>query len=71
MERQRAADALHDALDFLTGDRWQIEFTERAAPLAEPKQQHFDLPSTVEAVIPYSDGMDSRCVVGPSRPHTR
>lgn len=60
----RAADALHDALDFLTGDRWQIEFTERAAPLAEPKQQHFNLPSTVEAVIPYSDGMDSRCVSG-------
>jgi queuosine biosynthesis protein QueC len=57
-------DALHDTLDFLTGDRWQIEFTERIAPLAEPKQQHFDLPSTVNAVIPYSDGMDSRCVAG-------
>ena len=60
----RAADALHDALDFLTGDHWKIEFTARAAPLAEPKQQHFNLPSTVEAVIPYSDGMDSRCVSG-------
>jgi hypothetical protein len=58
------ADALHDALDFLTGDRWRIEFTERIAPVAEPKQQHFDLPSTVNAVIPYSDGMDSRCVAG-------
>jgi hypothetical protein len=57
-------DELHDVLDFLTGDQWHIEFTERIAPLAEPKQQHFDLPSTVEAVIPYSDGMDSRCVAG-------
>jgi len=57
-------DALHGTLDFLTGDRWRIEFTERIAPLAEPKQQHFDLPSTVNAVIPYSDGMDSRCVAG-------
>ncbi len=51
-------------LDFLTGDRWRIEFSERIAPLAEPKQQHFDLPSTVNAVIPFSDGMDSRCVAG-------
>ena len=58
------ADALHEALDFLTGDRWHIEFTERVAPLAEPKQQHFNLPSTVNAVIPYSEGMDSRCVAG-------
>lgn len=57
-------NALLDALDFLTGDRWQIEFTARVAPLDEPKQQHFDLPSTVNAVIPYSDGMDSRCVAG-------
>jgi hypothetical protein len=58
------SDALLDALDLLTGDRWNVEFAERAAPLAEPKQQHFDLPSTVNAVIPYSDGMDSRCVAG-------
>lgn len=58
------AGALHDALNFLTGDRWQIEFTGRAAALAEPQQQHFKLPSTVEAIIPYSDGMDSRCVSG-------
>ena len=57
-------DALHDSLDFLTGDRWHIEFVERMAPLGEPKQQHFSLPSSVEAVIPYSDGMDSRCVAG-------
>lgn len=60
----RVADALHDALDFLTGDRWRIEFVARVVPLEEPKQQHFDLPSTVEAVIPYSDGIDSRCVSG-------
>jgi hypothetical protein len=57
-------ETLHDALDFLTGDRWHIEFSARLAPLAEPKQQHFDLPSGLSAVIPYSDGMDSRCVAG-------
>jgi hypothetical protein len=57
-------DALRDSLDFLTGDRWNIEFVERIAPFGEPKQQHFNLPSSVEAVIPYSDGMDSRCVAG-------
>jgi hypothetical protein len=60
----RVIDALHEALNFLTGDRWQIEFIALFVAIAEPKQQHFNLPSTVEAIIPYSDGMDSRCVAG-------
>jgi len=58
------ADTLHDALDFLTGDHWRIEFTPRVMAFAQPRQQHFNLPSNVDAVIPYSDGMDSRCVSG-------
>jgi 7-cyano-7-deazaguanine synthase in queuosine biosynthesis len=63
--RNRAvSEALQNALSFLTGDEWRIEFCGRRAPLAEPKQQHFDLPSVMSAVIPFSDGMDSRCVAG-------
>ena len=58
------SEALQNALSFLTGDEWRIEFSGRRARLAEPKQQHFDLPSVMSAVIPFSDGMDSRCVAG-------
>ena len=57
-------DALHDVLNFLTGDRWQMEFCKRKKPLSAPTQQQFSLPSGLTAVIPYSDGMDSRCVAG-------
>src|SRR5208282_1719082 len=63
-KEKAVADGLHDVLDFLTGDRWRIEFSDRTVPLTEPKQQHFNLPSGVSAVIPYSDGVDSRCVAG-------
>jgi hypothetical protein len=57
-------DALHDVLNFLTGDRWRIEFCKRKKTLAAPTQQRFNLPSGLTAVIPFSDGMDSRCVAG-------
>ncbi len=57
-------DSLHEVLNFLTGDRWQFEFSKRKKPLSAPTQQQFNLPSGLTAVIPFSDGMDSRCVAG-------
>jgi 7-cyano-7-deazaguanine synthase in queuosine biosynthesis len=56
--------ALHDALSLLTGDRWQISFCERRQPLSPPNQGQFNLPAELSAVIPFSDGLDSRCVAG-------
>ena len=56
--------ALHDALSFLTGDKWNISFKKRRKDEPSPLQALLDLPSDVAAVIPYSDGMDSRAVAG-------
>lgn len=56
--------ALHDALSFLTGDRWSICFQERGTELTQPRQGMMDLGSPAAAVIPFSDGLDSRAVAG-------
>lgn len=58
------SDVLHDALDFLTGDRWQITFYKRCHPPSSPRQLPFALPEGLSAVIPFSDGLDSRIVAG-------
>lgn len=60
----RVTGALHDALDLLTGDRWQVTFYERTQPLEPPRQGQFTIPDGSGAVIPFSDGLDSRCVAG-------
>jgi len=56
--------ALHDALSFLTGDRWQIEFRRRTKPLDAVQQQRFELPTGITTVLPFSDGLDSLAVAG-------
>src|SRR5262249_52636425 len=57
-------DALQETLSFLTGDRWDIAFRERRKPISPPVQGRFVLPGTQTAVIPYSNGLDSRAVGG-------
>jgi 7-cyano-7-deazaguanine synthase in queuosine biosynthesis len=56
--------ALQDALAFLTGDRWLIEFVPRRKAQSPPMQSSFVLPGGLRAVIPFSEGMDSRAVAG-------
>lgn len=56
--------ALHDALGFLTGDRWQITFVERSMPAPAPRQGNFPLPNAAGVVLPFSDGLDSLMVAG-------
>lgn len=60
----RVSSALHDALNVLSGDRWRISFYERCRPVEPPPQGRFAISGDVQAVIPYSDGLDSRCVAG-------
>jgi 7-cyano-7-deazaguanine synthase in queuosine biosynthesis len=55
---------LHDALEFLTGDFWTLEFAKRSIAVPSPMQECLPLPRPTEAVIAYSDGMDSRAVAG-------
>jgi hypothetical protein len=58
---------LIDALNFLTGDNWKIEFVGRPKPAESPRQALLEFPVNAEAVIAYSDGMDSRAVAGLER----
>jgi 7-cyano-7-deazaguanine synthase in queuosine biosynthesis len=54
--------ALIEALDFLTGDTWSIQFTKRRKPVELPQQGNLAIPLDISAIIPFSDGMDSRAV---------
>jgi Queuosine biosynthesis protein QueC len=58
------SDALHEALGFLTGDFWTITFVRRSDEASPPAQERLELGVPTEAVIAYSEGMDSRAVAG-------
>jgi 7-cyano-7-deazaguanine synthase in queuosine biosynthesis len=63
--RDAVAGRLLGALEFLTGDRWQIEFVKRKKAELSPQQGLFELPLAGPlAVIPFSEGLDSRAVSG-------
>ena len=51
--------ALIDCLQFLTGDQWSIQFHRRNKPYPQPLQLSIPLEPEVEAVIPFSEGLDS------------
>jgi Queuosine biosynthesis protein QueC len=53
---------LLDALTFLMGDTWEFEFIQRQKSAEKPLQHTMPMPAGLEAVIPYSDGLDSRVV---------
>lgn len=57
-------DDVPTTLDFLTGDRWNISFSSRKHLLTPPRQGQFQLKGNASAVIPFSDGLDSRAVAG-------
>lgn len=56
--------ALQDAVCFLTGDLWSFTFCRRKRPVDFPSQHRFALPGGETAIIPFSDGLDSRAVAG-------
>lgn len=56
--------ALIAALNLLTGDDWNFEFRPRKISAASSPQDRMPFPPDVEAVIAFSDGMDSRAVAG-------
>ncbi len=60
----RVKRALIDALELLTGDKWEIEFWPRRTPATSPAQGRIEFPYDAEAVIAYSEGMDSCAVAG-------
>jgi 7-cyano-7-deazaguanine synthase in queuosine biosynthesis len=56
------ARSLIDALNLLTGDDWEFEFRSRKLPAQSPRQERFEFPPNAEAVMAFSDGMDSHAV---------
>jgi len=58
------SERLHDALGFLTGDRWHLNFVSRKSPANQPRQPTLAMPDGSCVIIPYSDGLDSRAVAG-------
>ncbi|MXX65554.1 MAG: hypothetical protein F4Z40_00720 [Chloroflexi bacterium] len=58
-EAPAVTDALHDALRFVTGDYWAISFCRRKSGSIAPTGKGFDMLPSPEAVVAYSDGMDS------------
>lgn len=55
---------LRGALEFLTGDEWRFEFIGRRKNAGRPQQIQLSLDPQVEAVIPFSNGLDSCAVAG-------
>ena len=56
---------LIDVLRHLTGDEWHFSFVQSAnSPVSDMRQRTLPFPSSKEFVIPYSNGLDSRCVSG-------
>jgi len=61
---QGVSAALHDALSLLTGDVWSIAFRARKSRHPEVRQTNLPLPNNAQAVIAFSNGLDSRSVAG-------
>ena len=57
-------ESLQESLEFLTGDRWRLIFVGRKHKETAIRQGRFAFGHEVLAVIPYSDGLDSRAVAG-------
>src|SRR3546814_11372171 len=47
-----------------TGDRWTVTFKPMRERIEPPLQQPLALRAEAAAIIPYSEGMDSRAVAG-------
>ena len=52
-------ESLLDAIGFVTGDRWSLEFFKSAAPQVAPKNGSLDMFRPPKAVLAYSEGLDS------------
>ena len=58
------ANTLLDALWFVTGDQWSVEFGQREDAYQEPTGNRLSLFDPSAAVLAYSEGMDSLAVAG-------
>lgn len=61
-EAPAVKDSLLDAIEFVTGDHWSIEFLKRTEGLEHPGGDRFALFPPSKAVLAFSEGMDSLAV---------
>ena len=66
-EAPAVTDALVGALQFVTGDRWSINFFKRKSRPEDSAGDRFRLFPSSKAVLAFSDGMDSLAVAGLAR----
>jgi len=59
---ESVSTALHLALAFVTGDRWNVSFVERRSPAPSCAQLRFDISEHTYVVVPFSNGLDSLAV---------
>ena len=55
-------NALVDCMQFLTGDQWSFHFRRRNSAYDRPPQISIPLEPNIEAVLPFSNGLDSLVV---------
>ncbi len=63
-QQASVSGSLRETLEYLTGDSWEIIFYSRRRQESQPEQSSFEIPSNAQAVIPFSNGLDSRAVAG-------
>ena len=56
----RVSEKLASVLAFLSGDRWRFDFRHRDSAVNAPSQRNLEIPAPSSAVLPFSDGLDSR-----------
>lgn len=56
----QVSEKLAAALAVLTGDRWIFEFRHRDSVVSTPSQRNLEIPNTMSAILPFSEGLDSR-----------
>ena len=59
---ESVSTALHLALGFVTGDRWNISFVARRSPAPSCAQLRFDISEHPRVIVPFSNGLDSLAV---------
>ena len=59
---ESVSTALHLALGFVTGDRWNISFVARRRPAPSCARLRFDISEHPRVIVPFSNGLDSLAV---------
>jgi len=61
-QERRVGDALTSAINFLTGDLWEVKFVARKTPAERVDQAPLHLAPGISVIMPHSGGLDSRAV---------